>query len=213
MDFSAAEETHVAHAVGNQGSEHAGAPVDVDSRAGGDAKRIARKAMEPGSEIHQVLMLFQVLQHLGRRTVGVGRTGEKVEIMENVAVYLDGQIARAVERESQAFAIGRRSDAVAERTHAAGVDSIGLKAAYAHFDGSPVEIEICHRGEAHVMARIDHLVDLDGIGVDPNPGAVGLTHLHGKIGGDGHPLGGGIGGDSGTGRCESESESRQNGGK
>ena len=60
------------------------------------------------------------------------------------------------------------------------------------------------------MARIDHLVDLDGIGVDPNPGAIGLTHLHGKIGGEGHPLGGGIGGDSGTARCESEG--RQNGG-
>ena len=61
------------------------------------------------------------------------------------------------------------------------------------------------------MARIDHLVDLDGIGVDPNPGAIGLTHLNGKIGGDGHPLAGRIGGDSGTGRYESES--RHNGGK
>ena len=90
MDFSAAEETHVAYAVGYQGAEHTGTPVDIDGRAGGDAKRIARKAVEPRSEIDQVLMLFQVLQHFGRRTVCVGRTGEKVEIMENIAVYLDG---------------------------------------------------------------------------------------------------------------------------
>ena len=49
--------------------------------------------MEAGGEVYQILMFFQITKHLVRRTVAVDRIGEKVQIVEYVAVDLHREIA------------------------------------------------------------------------------------------------------------------------
>ena len=102
MNLAAAEKFDILRTLRNQSSGHAGAAVHIDRGVGGNSERVARKLVIARGEVDQILRFPGLLQSLGRRAVGVERVGEEVEIVEDIAVHLNREVGRSLERKSQA---------------------------------------------------------------------------------------------------------------
>lgn len=164
-DDAMSEDSYVVSLIDGEPAFDDGSLVEEHCLPRRHSDGVAMEVVDAGTKIDKVSLLCLGFVHKC--------VGKDVEVVVNVAVDLDGEVARPVNEDLEGVALLLHRDAVRERADLITIYMLCL-ADDAQFDG-PAELELRYRHFSDVVACSFHLVDLHQVGVERLPWSAGYA--------------------------------------
>lgn len=162
-DDAVAEDTYVVSLIDGEPAFDDGSLVEKYRFPRRHGNGVAMEVVNAGTKIDKVSLLCLGFVHEG--------VGKDVEVVVDVAVDLDGEVARPVNEDLEGVALLLDRDAVRERANLITIYMLCLTDD-AQFDGS-AELELRPRHFSDVVACSFHLIDLHQVSVEGFPLSAG----------------------------------------
>lgn len=164
-DDAMSEDSYVVSLIDGEPAFDDGSLVEEHCLPRRHSDGVAMEVVDAGTKIDKVSLLCLGFVHEG--------VGKDVEVVVDVAVDLDGEVARPVNEDLEGVALLLDRDAVRERANLITIYMLCL-ADDAQFDGS-AELELRPRHFPDVVACSFHLVDLHQVSVERLPWSAGYA--------------------------------------